>query len=933
MQEWSGREAASGEPEVAFLATDIESSTSLWETNPGAMRSALDRHDAILHRTIADHGGRVVKTLGDGFYAVFAKPGAALAAARAAQRALAAEPWPPATPIRVRMALHMGPAHARAGDYFGPTVNRVARLLAAAHGGQTLLTEAMTARCRLLPAGMSLVDLGKHRLKDLSRPEHVYELRHEGAPAPFPPIRSLSTHPHNLPVQTTSLIGRDGDLASLRALLRERRLVTLVGPGGCGKSRLALQAAADALPNHADGVWLVELAPLPEGAACEDAVLATLGLRESAAGSKLEPIREHLRARALLLVLDNCEHVLSSAAEIARTVLGACADVRVIATSRAPLDVHGEQIFQVPCLALPRDATPDAARRSDAVALFADRARLRDAAFGLGEGTVDAIATICRKLDGLPLAIELAAAQAGTYAVDEIARLLDRSLALVTQAPRPNAARQKTLEASFEWSHGLLASDEQRVLQRLALFAGGCRIDSVDGPDAMAGMPAAAAGIVAALCAKSLVVRDERDGFSRFRLLETTRTFAQDKLAASGDGPAARAAFAAHFDAMATRAAQAWGTPAQASWLARLAEEHDNLRACLAWCAEVGETSRGASICRGLMRFWILRGHFSEGRRLAAAILARMGGEATADRASTAHVAGSLAYYQSDFAAARAAFEEALRLREVLGDDAGALATSNNLGNVAIEQGDYAVARRMHARCLALAREREDRPSVANALLNLGVVAEKDRDLVRAQELYAEALALRQGLGDRWGMAAALNNLGNVAFERGDLDRSRALHEDGLALRREVGDRRGEALALGNLAGIAFEQGSPGGAHAMHLAALRLATDVGESRQVAHAFDGIADAEASLGRPLRAAFLWGAAEALTTSIGSASTRPARGDVQARVAAARAACDARAFDAAWREGARASVADATAFAQGDARQRTARTADGENPPGP
>jgi predicted ATPase/class 3 adenylate cyclase len=485
--------AAPGAPPVAlpggtvtFLFTDVEGSTALWEQHPAPMAAALARHDALVREAIHAHGGVVVKGTGDGAHAAFATAADGLAAALAAQQALQAAPWGATGPVRVRMALHTGEAELRDGDYFGPPINRAARLLAAGHGGQTLLSLAAAELVRdALPAGVRLRDLGEHRLRDLQRPERVFQLVAPGLPTDFPALRSLDSRPHNLPVQPTPFIDREREVPAVRGLLarQEVRLLTLTGPAGTGKTRLALQVAAEALDEFADGVYFVPLAPISDPGLVVPAVAQALGVREVAGHALVEGLHEALRARPrLLLVLDNFEQVLGAAPRVA-ALLAACPRLNVLVTSRAVLHLAGEHDFPVPPLTLPERRTlPPLERLAqyEAVRLLLERARAALPDFAITDANAPAVAEICHRLDGLPLALELAAARVRHLSPQALLARLERRLPLLTGGPRDLPARHRTLRGAIAWSYDLLGPEEQALFRRLAVFAGGCTLEAAE---------------------------------------------------------------------------------------------------------------------------------------------------------------------------------------------------------------------------------------------------------------------------------------------------------------------------------------------------------------------------------------------------------------------------------------------------------------------
>src|SRR5829696_850193 len=451
---------------LTFVLTDIEGSTRLWEAHHEAMARALATHDRLISTVVVNQGGRLVKAKGEGdsTFSVFTSPAQAAAAALELQRTLAAEPWPLPAPLAVRVAIHAGDAQEREADFYGPVVNRCARLRAIGHGGQTLLSAAAAELVQEnLPQGAYLRDLGVHRLKDLAAPQHVFQLSHPDLREAFPPLNSLEARPNNLPVQLTSFIGRDKELVQLRGLLAAHRLVTLVGIGGCGKTRMAVQAAAEVLEAYADGVWLVELAPLSEPSLVDQQLATVLGIREAAAieGRTLtDRLVDHLASRRILVLLDNCEHLVAACAGLAAGLIGACRELTVLATSREPLGVAGEVTFGVPPLAVD-SLDPADIGNVEAVQLFVDRARLADPNVDFTAENAAAVASICRRLDGIPLAIELAAARTRSLTPQQLdARLGDR-FRLLAGGSRTSLPHHQTLRAAIEWSHRLLSGPEQ----------------------------------------------------------------------------------------------------------------------------------------------------------------------------------------------------------------------------------------------------------------------------------------------------------------------------------------------------------------------------------------------------------------------------------------------------------------------------------------
>jgi len=581
---------------VTFLFTDLEGSTRLWEEHPKAMHDALGQHDELVRSAIETHRGHVVKTTGDGFHAAFSTGEDAVAAAIAAQLALGSASWPIPDGLRARMGIDSGPAESRDGDYYGPVLNRAARLMATAHGGQIVLSLATRELLdvadleRADGSRVDVIDLGEHRLRDLARPVRVFQVEHPALEREFPPLRSLDAFPSNLPIQTTGFVGRERDVEELVAAVTDARVVTLTGVGGVGKTRLALQAAAELLPSFRDGVWFVELAGVTSGDAVQDAVAAGLGFT-AAPIAGASGLQESLRAKELLLVLDNCEHLLAAAADLVEQIVRNAPGVHVLVTSREGLGVSGEHLRAVKSLGLPgSDADAESIGVSDAVRLFVERAREASASYEYTDADAASVAELCRRLDGIPLAIELAAARVPALTPGEIATLLDQRFKLLTGGRRAAVSRHHTLRNAIEWSYQLLERDEQVVLDRLAVFSGGFDLpaaqavaaeDAVDAVDVV--------DVLGRLVGKSLVVAEPVGQRTRYRLLETVRDFAWERLQDAGDVDAVARRHAVYFAEFARDAGSGLRGAEEAVWRARVEREVDNLRAALAWAVAAAD--------------------------------------------------------------------------------------------------------------------------------------------------------------------------------------------------------------------------------------------------------------------------------------------------------------------------------------------------------
>src|SRR6476661_6165432 len=591
---------------VTFLLTDIEGSTRLWETVPEAMEVALERHNRLLTGVIEDHGGMVVTSrgAGDSFFAVFPGAVSAVEAAGACQLHLAGERWPTGAVLRVRMGLHTGEARVRgSGRVDHAPINRCARVKAAGHGGQVLVTK--TTRDLVdgrLGGEFGLKRLGEFRLRDLSQPELIYQLTHAGLPAEFPPIRTVAERPGNLPVPVSSFIGRERELEQTVAALGRARVVTLTGAGGVGKTRLGLQAAAQAAPRFADGAWLAELAPVRDVAGVDAAVVAAFSLTARADQDTRKTLAEFLRAKRLLLVLDNCEHLLEGAAALTGTLARSCERLVILATSREGLGIEGEHLLPVPPLGVPEAGADLAAiTEAEAVRLFAERAAAVKPGFQVTGQNAAAVATVVRRLDGIALAVELAAARVPAMTPTELARRLERSFAVLAAGRRGAVARHQTLRATIDWSFQLLAGPEQALLARLAVFAGGATLEAAETVCGGEGIdPDAVFELLAALVARSLVVAEEHGPHTRYRLLETIRQYGEERLEAAGQGGQWRARHASYYaDFLRHVREQGHDSQDGVFWAVRLGAEQDNLLAAWSWAIGTSNPDTAFAILAG----------------------------------------------------------------------------------------------------------------------------------------------------------------------------------------------------------------------------------------------------------------------------------------------------------------------------------------------
>lgn len=794
-----------------FLFTDIEGSTRLWETQPEAMRLSLAWHDERLRRCVAAHRGRIVKTTGDGIHAVFDDALDAVQALAAVQQAMD-EPTPAgALPLRIRAGAHCGESEARDGDFYGPVLNRAARLMGAAHGGQSLVSQGVAdAVAGRLPGPLALQDLGLVRLRDLSSPERVHQVMHPALRAQFPPLRSLEATPNNLAQQLNSFVGREAEMADTRTLLRLHRLVTLVGMGGIGKSRLSVQLGAELMDDHPDGVWLVELAPVTDGARVPQALASVLGVKEEAGQAVTESLLAWVRDKRLLVILDNCEHVLHAAAALAKQLLQAAAGVKVLASSRDALQVAGEVTYPVPTLGVPAGDEVDAATlsRHEAVRLFIDRATAAQAHFRLSDDNAAAVAEICRRLDGIPLALELAAARTRALAPQAIAaRLHDRFRLLSTQ-DQTVLPRQRTLRALIDWSFDLLSPPERALFRRLAVFAGGFTLEAAEavGSDDADG-PLDVIDLLAQLVGKSLVVMEP--GGARYRMLETVRAYAQEKLEQAGDEADARRRHLGFYLALAEAARSRLLGSDQAATLLLLDAERENLLAAHAWCdRDAGCRDQGLQLVFVLKTYWHMRGLLSLSYRLAVQALARTHPEQRDfGRCRALCDAGQLCVFMGRHQEALGYLEESLAIAEELGDATRKAAALQPLGMVQVALGQRERARASYEASVRLAGQTGNRRLLMAATNALAQLSRADGDLVTAEALYARTLELAREQGDAESSAITLLNRSMVAIMRGQHLQARPWLAEVLGQASALGSRPVEQSLLDVAAGLSAAHG------------------------------------------------------------------------------------------------------------------------------
>jgi predicted ATPase/class 3 adenylate cyclase len=866
-----------GAATVTLLFSDIEGSTRLLQSLGSRYAGVLQIHHGIVRACVEKRNGRVIDNAGDGFFIVFARASDALVAAVEIQRRLAAAAWPEGTEVRVRMGVHTGEPSFGDSGYIGLDVHRAARICSAAAGGQILLSSSTHHLVESeLPAGILLRDLGQHRLKDLHEPEHITQIDIDDLPREFPPIGGMRARLHNAGDPATLLIGRDREVTEICELLLrdEVRAVTLTGPGGTGKTRLALAVAIRAADAFENGAWFVPLASIREPALVGPTIARALGVSEHTERSAIESIILNLADRHTLLLLDNFEQV-EDAAPLVADLLAACPRLEVLVTSRGVLHIRSEYAYPVSPLSVPEPARwtdRRALEESPAVRLFIERARAVHPGFMLNADNASVVAEICARLDGLPLALELAAARTRLFSPESLLSRIGRRLDLLKGGARDLPERHQTLRQTIAWSHDLLTDEEQKLFRQLAVFIGGCTVEAAEDVIEKTGaLDIDVIDGIGSLVDRALIRREDRgDGETRFVMLETIREFGLERLEASGEAERVRRAHAEHFVSFAERAAPGLSGPEMSIWLDRLESDHDNLRAVLAWAEHIAEPEPALRLGASLWKFWIIRGHMREGRERLIRVLAIPGARTPSQRlAATLHGLGTMTHEISDLGPARAWLEETLAVCEKLGDAKGSANATAGLGWIATIAGRLDEAEALSRKALEQYRELGDEAGVALGqhqvawiVLSRGLPAE-------AAPLAEDVLRIRLKLGDRRAIAFSQTNLASTLTLTGDYGRARSLLEEAFITITMLRDRQVSAWNLSRQGVLAWETGDTSGAANVLGETLEMWREVGNAFGLAMSLTEIAPVLARLGQHERAAASLDEAEHVWERTGSA----------------------------------------------------------------
>jgi predicted ATPase/class 3 adenylate cyclase len=870
---------------VTFLFTDIEGSTSLWEQDPQGMRASLEVHNSILSKIITANAGMVFKIVGDSFQAVFEYPSQAIETALDVQKGLSTADWGTTGPLRVRMGLHSGPADVQGNDYVvSHTLNRVSRVMSVGYGGQILLTNAVAELVGdKVPEDASLRDMGEHFLKGLTKSEHLFQVMSSDLPGEFPPLHTQDLPPHNLPFPMTSFIGREREIKDIRKILSESRLVTLIGSGGVGKSRLAIEVGHQVLNEYSNGVWLVELAPLSDSSLLPQVTAGSLGVRETKSRPLINSLTDFLHNKRCLLILDNCEHLLEACASLANHLLLGCPELAILASSREALGLGGERLFQVPSLTLPVDkpVSAETLTQFDAINLFVERSQASLPGFRLNEENTPALAQICQQLDGIPHAIELAAARVKVLRVEQIANRLDDRFQLLTGGSRSALPHQKTLQATIDWSYDLLLDKERALLQKLSVFSGGwdleaaeavCEGDDIESYNVM--------DLLDSLVNKSIVLVERIPGKeTRYRLLKTVRHYAHEKYVERGRTELTRQRHCEYYSSLVKQAhRERYGEGAkygEEKWLDRIELEHDNIRGALDWIIGVQDAESGSQIVEALDWFWTKHAHYYEARDWTQELL-NICSQGSRAYAIILMTIGNQNFVIGKYEEGRAYLEESIILFQELGETREIEKAVQSLGWIAAAQGKYVESRQLLGKSLKMAQELEDNYRIAWAYLSLGELARAEKNLELAYQYHTRSLALFREQNAKSGISIELSNLAFVVLHHGNDEHASEMFVESLLISLKLGDKAHQSVVLGGLASVAQRKGQ---------------------------------AE-------RAACLFGASASIHISLGRAIDPGDVADFKDFQAATRASMSEQAFTTAWAEGQSMTLGQAVAYALGD-----------------
>ncbi|HAY33228.1 MAG TPA: tetratricopeptide repeat protein [Ignavibacteria bacterium] len=873
---------------VTFLFTDIEGSTKLSQEFPDTIQSLLEKHNNILNSAVESNNGFVFKIIGDAFCCAFDKAEDAVKAAVEAQTALGSINWEGAD-IKVRMGIHSGAAEWTDNNYSGyVTLARSQRVMSTAYGGQIIASnntfKLISEKTEDPAYDFSFRDLGERRLKDLIQPIRLFQIINDGLRKEFPPVKTIDARPNNIPVQLTSFIGREKEMKEIKDLLAGTRLLTLVGPGGTGKTRLSLQTGADLIDNFENGVWFVEIASLQDPQLLPQTIAQTLGLKEQSGKKTEDAIADFLKDKKILIIIDNCEHLIDASANIALMMLRKSPGLKIIATSREALHCEGEQTYKVQSLSHHKPGgsiTPEILSQYEAVRLFIERATAVNPSFRVNNENAPALAQICFQLDGIPLAIELAAVRIKVLSLNSICERLDDRFKLLTGGNRTSLPRQQTLKALIDWSYDLLSEKEKLLLQRLSVFNGGWTMDAsekicsdeiIDEYEIL--------DLLSNLADKSLIKIIESENNIRYTMLETIKKYSIDKLSESDSINEIHKKYFDYFCGIAEESETKLTGAAQREWISLMADDIENFRACLRWSFEnypVGSLK----LTVHLGKFWELRSHFTEALEFLRKSLEHSGSADVLWKAKAVYWTGFFLIHQGKYEESKKNLNRSLEMFREINYKDGEAVSLISLGTIGVFQGDYENLFTFSGESLSISREINNRSYIARNLQNigLGLMQQGDHDAARkkleegiklyrelgdpiqlakiignigaleylqtnydkAREALNESLQLRYELGDRQGISIALNNLGSIAYMLKEFDEAERLLEESLVIIRDLGDKRVYVTAVSTLGSIANDKGDLDKAKKMFVESITVSNEIGDKYSLSKGFEGFAD--------------------------------------------------------------------------------------------
>lgn len=794
---------------VTFLFTDIEGSIKLAQQFPDTLPLALKRHHEILDKSIETHNGYVFEIIGDAFCAAFNSPLDAINSACEIQKNIKTEKWGEAI-IKIRIGINTGEAKFNGKGYTGyMALSRTQRVMSVAYGEQILISQITYDHIRdLNTKDISFIDMGERRLKDLVRSEHIYQAAADYLQRDFPPLETIDTQPNNLPIQVTSFIGREKEISDVKALLLKTPILSLLGSGGTGKTRISIQIGAEMIDNFVNGVWFIELSTLSDSSLVVQEIASAFNLRESGNRKIIDILLDYLKDKELLLIIDTCEHLIVECARVIDMLIRKSSKLKILTTSREALRISGETVYRVPSLKVPEiklKHTVESISEFESVRLFIDRASTAKSDFSVTTANASFIAQICNNLDGIPFALELAAARVCSLSVDKIAERLDDRFRLLTGGSRTALPKQQTLHAMIDWSYDLLNEQEKALLARMSVFAGGCTLES--GEEVCSGNGIEdfeVLDLMSSLVDKSLISFVEENG--RYGQLETVRQYGSEKLTESREEREYRMKHFIHFYSLAEEAEPQLSGQGQVKWLNRIENEHNNLRVAVGWSMESNELEeKGLRFVTDLKQFWLIRGYYSEGKRFIINMI-KKGNIETKLKGEALSVAGKLSVSMGDYKEAKLMFEEALTIFREVRDDKSIADSFTNLASIAFYLGKFDEAQIQLEQAITIYRKIDNKRCIADSLNHLGLISSYRGDIDKARKNFEDSIIISNEIGYKLGVANSLNNLGQLAGNQGEYTEAKKCFEESINIFREIRYKLGVANSLNNLGAVELDQ-------------------------------------------------------------------------------------------------------------------------------